>query len=718
LRKTTISMFALVCAGLFPVGAAAQGAPAGGAEAADSADNGDIIVTAQRREERLQDVPASISAFSSDALETAGITNTQELEKVVPGLNFTRGNYAPQPTIRGIGLRGVAAGDESVVPIFIDGVYQPFFLGGFVELNNLERVEVLKGPQGALFGRNATGGAINLVTTTPTDEFRAKASVGYGRFDLFEAKGYISGGAGPVSGDLSATYSHDNGFVRNIRTGKRTGNRHDLNLRSKLRVEISDATEATLTYFHTDSFNATAANAPIDDNTIGRRPGVDGIYGTRPYETASNPVFVDARQDGLAFSLAIRGDAFDTHTILSYQNNRAQVSSDSDATSAIAAGFDLSYTSKSLYIENYASSNGGGPLKWLAGMVYFHDLSGFDPLVAFAKGGVSLCAFSRQWTDSYALYGQVDYDLVDALTLTVSGRYTIEDKKAQFDRLFPVSQPGRRYADSFKRFTPTATLSYRITPEAQAYLRYGQAFKSGLFNTATTSTAAVGPENVTSYEFGIKSDPLSWLRVNLAAYYTDYKDIQITARDAVTGVAYLQNAANARIYGLEGDIALRPSRALNLHAGFSWLKASFRSFPNAVVTVPATDDMGNPIGGNISVVRDASGRDLARMPQFMGRIGGDYSFGLAGGNVTFAANLNYQGANYEDVLNRLRRPPVWLADASIAWQPDSEAYRLTIWGKNLFDETYYSSITNSTAGDYGNYAPPLTFGARFDVKFR
>lgn len=718
MRKTIVSILALASAGLLPAAAAAQSASPAEAGANDADASGDIIVTAQRREERLQDIPASISAFSSDALETAGITNTQELTKITPGLNFSRGSYAPQATIRGIGLRGVNTGDESVVPIFIDGVYQPFLLGGFIELNNLERVEVLKGPQGALLGRNATGGAINLVTTTPSNEFKAKASIGYGRFDLVEARGYISGGIGPVSADLGVIYYDDNGYMRNILTGRRTGNRDGFSLRSKLRFEISDATEATLTYFHTEAFSAGNANAPVDGNTIGRRPGVGGVYSDRPYEITSNLAFLETNQDGLALTLTIRGDAFDAHSIVSYQDNRGRAPADSDGTSALAAGFDNFYVSKSLYVENYLTSNGNGPVKWLGGMVYYNDLSSFDPLQAFSNGNLAQRAFSRQWTDSYALYGQASYDFTDALTLTLSGRYTIEDKKAEFDLLIPVNRPGRRYADSFSRFTPTATLNYQISPDALVYLRYAQAFKSGLFNSSTVSPTAVDPENVKSYEVGIKSDPLSWLRVNLSGYYTDYKDIQVTSRDPVTGVTLLQNAASARIYGLEGDITLRPARGLNLRAGFSWLKATYRDFDNAVVTIPAVDGLGRPIGGNSSVVRDVSGRDLIKMPRVMANMGGDYSFGFAGGSLTLAANVNYQGEQYWDALNRLREAPVWLADASIAWQPDSEAFRLTLWGKNLFDETYYAQIVTATAGDTGSYAPPLTFGVRLDVKFR
>ena len=569
-----------VVALLIPSLSAAQTADAGGAsDAATNIQDNDIVVTAQRRAERLQDVPASITAFSSESLATAGITNTQELTKITPGLNFSRGSYAPQPTIRGIGLRGVNTGDESVVPIFIDGIYQPFLLGGFIELNNLERVEVLKGPQGALFGRNATGGAINLVTTTPSNEFEARGSIGYGRFNAFEAKGYVSGGVGPVSADIGVIYYDDSGYMRDIRTGKRTGDRNGFSLRSKLRFELSAATEATLTYFHTESFSASSANQPVDGNTIGRRPGVGGLYSNRPFEVASNLAFLDTNQDGLALSLLIRGDAFDAHSVISYQDNWGRAPADSDGTSALAAGFDNVYTSKSLYVENYLTSNGNGPFKWVAGVVYYHDRSAFDPLEAFSNGAVAQRAFSRQWTDSFAGYGQASYDFTDALTLTVSGRYTLEDKKAQFDRLFPTVVPGRRYADSFSRFTPAATLNYRFSPDAQIYARYAQGFKSGLFNSSTVSATAVQPEKVTTYEVGLKSDPLSWLRVNIAGYYTDYEDIQVTARDPVLGVPLLQNAASARIYGAEADITLRPARGLNLRAGLSLLKGTYRTSP-------------------------------------------------------------------------------------------------------------------------------------------
>lgn len=179
----------------------------------------------------------------------------------------------------------------------------------------------------------------------------------------------------------------------------------------------------------------------------------------------------------------------------------------------------------------------------------------------------------------------------------------------------------------------------------------------------------------------------------------------------------LQNAANARIYGVEGDFSARPMRGLNLRLGISWIKATYGSFPNAIVTIPAVDGNGVPIGGNSSVVRDVKGNDLTKMPRLSVNAGGDYNFAFAGGSLTLAANLSYQGRQYWDALNRLREPPIWLADASIAWQPDSEAFRLTFWGKNLFDQTYYAQVVTSTAADTGSHAPPRTIGARIDVKF-
>ena len=136
------------------------------------------------------------------------------------------------------------------------------------------------------------------------------------------------------------------------------------------------------------------------------------------------------------------------------------------------------------------------------------------------------------------------------------------------------------------------------------------------------------------------------------------------------------------------------------------------------MTVPTVDATGNPIGGNTSVVRDVTGNDMVKMPRLMANFGGDYTVDLAGGSVTLAGNLSYQAKQYWDVLNRLEQAPVWLADASIAWEPSSEAYRVTLWGKNLLNETYYSQIVTAAAGDTGSFAPPLTFGVRLDVKFR
>ncbi len=186
--------------------------------------NGDIVVTAQRREERLQDVPLAISAFSGEALQAQGINSTKDLTIVTPGLNFTQSSFSPQPTIRGIGTRGVSASEESVVPVYIDGVYQPFLASTVMELNNVERIEVLRGPQTALYGRNSTGGAINIITKTPDEAPTMQTSLSYGRFNEIIAKGYFSAGTEIIQADIAGLYSRDEGYIEDLRfPGNQTG---------------------------------------------------------------------------------------------------------------------------------------------------------------------------------------------------------------------------------------------------------------------------------------------------------------------------------------------------------------------------------------------------------------------------------------------------------------------------------------------------------------
>lgn len=454
-----------LAASLTPSTAAAQESGAAAAASDDATDPGTIVVTAQRRSERLQDVPVAISAFDDKALEKYNIQGTKDLPLVTPGLNFPQSVYSPQPTIRGIGLRGVGSGDESVVPIFIDGVYQPFIAAADLQFNNVERIEVLKGPQGALLGRNATAGAINIITYTPGAGMRGKFSVSYGRYNQIIAKAYAAVGNERYGADIALLSNRDDGYIKDIASGARYAQTKDLSARGKLRFTPNDQFEAIISASHTDSKSSTGeAYRPLDRNTIGARvPG--NVFGVNPFESAlTQEPFNNLKATSASTTLKIDLGAVMLTSITGYQDSRLDIFADSDGTRENIASIAYTQTSRNLYHETYFTSQSDGPLSVIGGLVYYHSNdknSNFtnQSRSVSATGVLGTISFLRAngegHTDSYAGYLQATYKFSDQFAITAGGRYTYEKRDATM-----VVNGGTPFSNeaTFKRFTPSVIL--------------------------------------------------------------------------------------------------------------------------------------------------------------------------------------------------------------------------------------------------------------------
>ena len=727
----------------------AEDVPAeGGAEAQDgaapNAGLGDIVVTAQRRSERLQNVPAAITAFSGDQLEALNIQSTKDLTKVTPGLNMTQSIYSPQPTIRGIGTRGVQAGDESVVPIYLDGVYQSFLNGLFTDLNSVERIEVLKGPQGALLGRNATGGAINIITRTPEEGFTGDFSLRYGRFDDVIAKAYVAAGTDTVGADVAMVFSRGDGYIVDDARDDAYGGRRNFAIRSKIVAHPSESFDLTLagSYAHSRD-NIGTGFLPINRDTIAAR--IPGAYvETRPYHASlSFDPFIKVRQKTVSLTGVYHGDGFDITAIGSYQDNWSHYLADADGSNVDLAVSDLTQFSRNSYNEVYIATNGSGPFNLTAGLVYYYDKAGYDPIrqvttPVSAAGviGTPNTIFFRNavTTNSYAAYAQGTYDFDDKLSLTVGGRYTI-DKKAFLSKIGQTTITSILSArNRVNKFTPTGTLKYQVNPDLNIYVKAGQAFKAGLANMAALSPSAatfVRPETVTQYEFGVKSDITRDFRVNASVYYTRYKDLQTQARDPLNpGLALLQNAGGAELYGFEIEAVLRPVERLNLQASLSALHAKYTSFPSAQVLIPSTAvnpvppanvcvlGTGPLIGGNRSAFCDVSGNKLTRTPFVQANFNANYSIPVSGdSDLLISGGVSYQGASYWDTYNRVREPAYTLVDLRLMYRFSDERFQIGLWGENLTNERYRLTTNISANLDGEVLAKPRTYGVEFKASF-
>lgn len=673
---------------------------------------GDIVVTAQRREERLQDVPAAISAIGTKQLSAAGVINTRDLQLVTPSISFTQASYAPQPAIRGIGTRGVNPGDEQVVPVYLDGVYQPFIVGGLFELANVERIEVLRGPQGTLLGRNATGGAINIITETPQSGFSGRVTLGYGRFNERLADGYITGGDDRVAASLNVQYLEDDGYVHDIaNNNRRLASIDSIYVRAKVRIAPTDTTTLTAAISHANRYDDTSlANFALNGNTIARQGRPTLTFATGNRQTSQDIGFAPSlrtRQDAISLTIVQNLPGLDITSISGYSESELDYAADADMTPAQVIRLSVLQYDRSFTQELFAATTGSGPLQLVAGLFYFNNKAGQDP--RNLNGGL---IFTDTRADAYAAYAQGTYAVTDRLNLTVGGRYSYDKKSAT------ARSNGASFLPFVERswdsFNPSASVDFALTPATKVYARYATAFKSGVFNATGFARNPVNPEQVETFEVGLKSDPLPWLRLNLAAFYTNYDNIQIFARSADPNNAsvVLENAATAKIKGVEGDITARLFDGFTVRISASYLDAKYDRFPNASSLVRRADR-----AGNTAVIIDASGNDLARAPEFTGNIGGEYRFDALGGTITIGANAYYNSGFAWSVDDRLRQGAYGLVNGQVMWSSPDDRLTLTAWGRNLTNSEPLLTLSSSVLGDQAAYTRPITYGLRAGVRF-
>lgn len=731
----SISHAALACALVAPATAAAQGADAPLADPAEAAvavpdaaqqtpppaaqGVEDIVVTAQRREERLQDVPIPVSAVSGDSLAKAGISDMRQLTQTMPGLVFSRANSSFQPYIRGVGTRNANVGDESNIAVYVDGVYQPTMSALGFDLVNIDRVEVLRGPQGTLFGRNSTGGLINVITKDPTEEFSGKVTASAGSYGELSGSLYLSS---RILEGMSADFSYmrytDDGYIKDLLNGGRTGARNSELMRGRVKITPNDRFSATITatktWFHDGSG---VSNQPLFDNTSANRFTPRPLYGTKPWETAiDRPLLVKGRQWSIDVQLKNEFDGFNIETTSAYQNSGALSQTDNDGSALAIRGADVYQDLEYISNEFRILSTTQSAFSWIGGAYLFSGTGEFDPLISIVNGVAGGPFHTKQTVSSYALFGEATLTLGD-LRLIGGLRYTDESRdyfaqSSTNPQLVPLQK------GSNDKFTFRATGQYNFSDNANMYLTFSRGFKSGVFNGFATSVPAAQitrPETLDAYEFGIKSDPLPWLRANLSVFHYDYKDIQQSARDPSTSLVVLFNAARSKMNGGEIELTIQPSRDFNLRLYGTYVDAKYDSFPGAQVFQPIYDCPvagQTPCGNSTLAPYDASGKDMIRAPKFTLGASGSYQIPVDFGMFSIAGNVYYSDKYYWDFENRIPQPAYTLVNGEIgfATSEGSDALRISVWGKNLLNTVVYQQVLNSADGDVVAFDRPRTFG--------
>jgi len=689
----------------------------------------EIVVTAQKREQSLQEVPIAVSAFSGTALQDHHVSDVMDLNQLAPSLQVKADDNAANPKvfIRGVGLNDFNPNTASAVGIYADGVYIGSPLAQMGQFFDVDRLEVLRGPQGTLYGRNTTGGAINIITRKPTQQLEADLNVEAGRFDSLNVEAAAGGPLAKdvLAGRIAVNVVQDDGYTFNRLTGH-TGNDTDRwAARGSLSFTPSSTFDALVQvrYGKTDGGSILAYNRSLLPATDEAR-GPDGLCLPGFYRsgectdiagyanTSSNLYQGDyhlegkdkVETSGASATLTWNLGSMSLISVTGYDHADRSDLEDTDAgpNDVITANYRAK---QSVYSEELRlqSTDTGSKTFWVGGLYYAHDDldtdSYLDVLRVFRPGFItpdnpngfapefSVGVFGypySQTTTSWAGFGQVDYSFTDQLTGTIGLRYSHDSKDFHYTSTAEFGTIEIFTLDNSKDFSSVSGrlgLQYRLNDAANLYVSYNRGYKSGGFFGGQTiepnDLAPYDDEKVDAYEIGAKTQWLdNRMHANLSAFYYDYKDLQVYTlilRGAITVQNYT-NASNARIYGAEAEFSVTPVDGLDLSLFGSWLDATYEDFQSAG--------------------QDYSGNRLPNAPRTSLTASAKYGWAAFGGTLAVQADATYRSKVFFDTSNkeRLSDEERTFVDARVGWTSPGQSLEFGVWGRNLFDETNISDI--------------------------
>ncbi|BCW89210.1 Vitamin B12 transporter BtuB [Alphaproteobacteria bacterium SO-S41] len=677
----------------------------------------EITVTAERRATNLQKTAIAISAFSGASLEDKKIANIRDLAGYIPNLSISRVTISH--TTQTYSLRGVGEGDpiqEPVLAVYVDDVYVPRQIGSMSEFNDLERVEVLRGPQGTLYGRNSSAGALRIITRDPGDELRVKGEIALGNLGAVEARALVEGPIieGKLAGSLSYIHHSRDGTAFDP-TLNHDVNRIDLDaIRGKLRWTPNEALDILFTVNLLRDRSDSRSYIPV------RQPG-----GGFDPDLSFSEVEPSQDLDQISGSLRIKYDINDRlnfKSISSYGGfNLNPVNYDNDGEAALIQKNLIHYNDQ-YYTQEFQLNGDYGAIKFTGGVFYLHERfyverDGYsrrnalntDPVVTPGNYNF-LRAHNITNTDAYAIFGEATWAATEKLSITAGLRWTYEEKTFTFDNRVlnlagqPIAQSIKGEAtDDWSAFTPKLTIQYQWTDDLLQYVTYSQGFKSGGFDNRATrldlATLAFEPETVSTYETGLKGEFFDHaLRANLAVFYNDYTDLQVSFFDPVYVGSRRGNAGQAHTYGVELETDARLSDNFSLQFAAGYLYAIYDEYKGA---------------GGAGI--DADGNRLVNSPRFNLSGGFTYDVSLGEqGSLRFGANAVWQTKTFTSALpaagGQNEIPPQAFVNAVIAWTAPDEHWTISLSAKNLFDseKPVSSTYTPSTGVYYLNFPDPRT----------
>ena len=744
--------------------ALAQTAPAGDASTAAATDGQgieDIIVTAQRREENLQKAALAVSAVAGDALVNGSITQANDLTRLVPSLQIAPASSLTQIYLRGVGTFGANAFAEQGVAFNLDGVYlsRPAAPAGL--FFDLERIEVLKGPQGTLYGRNATGGAVNVVTAKPKlGQFSGNLTAEYGNYETIKGSGAINVPIGEkVAFRLAGQYAKHDGYFSDGYDDEDTQA-----VRGQIRADTGDGFDATLSidYANVGGKGSGGTILPLLDGKNRLGPSDPRVLAAYFARTPTAPVpQISARGDGyqdnkfFGASATINADlGFAKLTVIP-----AYRKTDLDFVN-YASSFLIDVTENSNQMSVEARlANQSGALNWVLGGYYFVEDVRADQFFDQASNGTRIKSDLN--TNSFAAFGQATYSLSDTFRITGGLRYTKDNKTQTTEahtlpfvgfvpNVFPLvpiildipSFPTTNV--DFSKVTWKAGVEYDLGPRSLLYASVSTGFKSGVLFAATGLNYS-RPETLTAYTLGSKNRFFdNKLQLNVEAFYWDYKDQQIshlgpvqvasTPGGPIFGPVFTtENAGAAKIYGAEAELLFQPTRndlfSLNvqyLHAEYDTLNYQFYSTTGAAPVVGCPTTLTTQIGASPAARIynvNCSGKPVVNAPRLALNAGYEHTFDLGGsGKFRVGADTRIESSRFLsiDFLALGKQGSYMMSNARVTYETANGRYALTGFVNNIENELVFSNSLQSPAKSgtiYNQLRPPRTYGVRASVKF-
>ncbi len=672
----------------------------------------EVIVTAQKKQENLQDVAIAVSAFSADTLRNAGIQNMTDVTAMTPGFSISNYNpTTPAPYIRGVGTNSSSVGDDASVGVFVDEVYAGRAGAFDADMFDVARVEVLRGPQGTLYGRNVAGGAMNVITNNPTEELEGRAELTLGDYDLVAMAGVISGpltAGGDVRGRLAVSGRQRDGWVDNVTNGNELRDEDNVSARGKIDFDINDSLYLLVSAdYSEDDMEGPAARATIaEDAPLQGKPtdkvslNLDGFAEREIWGTSAKLVW-----DVAGSTLT---------SITAYRSNEYEFLDDTTGTWPTLSLVNEAKEDSDQFTQELRFSGGTDTLDYTVGFYYFDEevdrFETFDSSGTFGVPGLSRPLFDGSMeSTSYSVFGELSWVLSERWTAIFGGRYTWDEKEADLvasdpDLLgFLYEAYDVSVDEDWNTFTPKLGLEYRATDSTLFYLTWAEGHKAGGFNgLAPTESAATTPfdeETASNYEIGMKADFLDQtLRFNASLFYTDYEDLQNFYVDFGT-FEVVTATADAEMYGLELELWYSPVGGLDIFLAGSWLDTEYKTF-EADPTV--------------------EGNNLMRAPESTGSGGVQYRHPVGDlGDLLVRLDVMYSDKMYFSTGNvdEASTPSYTLVNARIGLETGS-GWDLSLWGRNLTDETYVQqSFTVGVGDSHPIYGPPTMWGVTAAYNF-